>query len=126
MHKATKFFVTGGSGFIGSHLVDRLVNMGEVTVYDNLSSGKREFIEHHFMRDNFHFVKADLLDFETLKKSMVDHDSVFHLAANTNIRAGTKKLDLDLQNGIISFMLVKPISSLAFFIALHSRPNASL
>lgn len=45
------YFVTGGAGFIGSRLVDRLVNMGKVTVYDNLSSGKKEFIEHHLGKD---------------------------------------------------------------------------
>jgi len=45
----TKYFITGGAGFIGSHHVDRLVSSGEVTVYDNLSSGKKEFIQHHSM-----------------------------------------------------------------------------
>lgn len=42
-----KYLVTGGAGFIGSHLVDHLIDRGEVTVYDNLSSGRLEFIQHH-------------------------------------------------------------------------------
>lgn len=48
-----KYFVTGGAGFVGSHLVDRLMEVGEVTVHDNISSGKREFIEHHLSQRGF-------------------------------------------------------------------------
>ena len=58
-----KYFITGGAGFIGSHLVDRLMAEGnEVTVYDNLSSGRKEWIEPHFNKTGFQFVQADLLD----------------------------------------------------------------
>ena len=53
-----KYFVTGGAGFIGSHLVDRLIESGSVTVYDNLSSGRQEFISHHIGRPNFEFIKG--------------------------------------------------------------------
>jgi len=98
-----KYFVTGGAGFIGSHLVDRLMTEGnEVTVYDNLSSGKRELIEHHFGRDGFRFIQADLLDFETLKQSMQGHEVVWHLGANTDIPGGNKITDLDLKNCTIA------------------------
>ncbi len=97
-----RYFVTGGAGFIGSHLVDKLIKQGSVTVYDNLSSGKLEFIQHHRGKDNFQFIRADLQEFDTLKKAMKGHDVVFHLAANTNIRAGTAKIDLDLNSGTIS------------------------
>ena len=94
-----KAFVTGGAGFIGSHLVDRLMAEGaEVTVYDNLSSGKKEFIEHHIGKTNFHFIKADLLDFDALKKAMKGHEIIWHLAANTDIPRGNKITDLDLKN----------------------------
>jgi UDP-glucose 4-epimerase len=94
-----KAFVTGGSGFIGSHLVDRLMTEGvEVTVYDNLISGKKEFIERHVGRTNFHFIKADLLDFDVLKKAMKGHEIIWHLAANTDIPGGNKITDLDLKN----------------------------
>ena len=96
-----RYFVTGGAGFIGSNLVDRLVERGAVTVYDNLSSGKKEFIQHHEGKDGFRFIKADLLELDTLRKAMKGHDVVFHLAANTDIRAGTAKIDLDLKSGTI-------------------------
>jgi nucleoside-diphosphate-sugar epimerase len=66
-----RHFVSGGAGFIGSHLVDRLlVGDNSVTVYDNLSSGKKENIEHHQNKANFQFVQADLLDFDTLKDAI--------------------------------------------------------
>jgi UDP-glucose 4-epimerase len=62
-----KSFVTGGAGFIGSHLVDRLIDDGNsVTVYDDLSSGKREFIKHHLGDNKFTFIEADLIDNEKI------------------------------------------------------------
>ncbi len=100
--RAVRYFVTGGVGFIGSHLVDRLVNMGTVTVYDNLSSGKKEFIEHHLDREGFQFIQADLLEFNTLKKTIREHDVVFHMAANPEARAGIEDTDLDLKQGTIA------------------------
>ena len=55
-----KIFVTGGAGFIGSHLVDRLVaQKHEVIVFDNLSSGKLEFIQRHMDSGKIRFVKGD-------------------------------------------------------------------
>ena len=66
-----RYFITGGAGFIGSHLVDRLVGEGNiVTVYDNLVSGRKEDIKHHIGKDGLCFVRADLLDFNTLKEAM--------------------------------------------------------
>jgi UDP-glucose 4-epimerase len=99
----SKMFITGGAGFIGSHLVDKLIEAGnEVTVYDNLSSGKADNIKHHFGKDSFGFVEADLLDFETLKQSMKGHEVVCHLAANPEAREGITKTDLDLKIGTIA------------------------
>lgn len=70
----SRHFITGGAGFIGSHLVDRLVAEGsEVTVYDNLSSGKLDNVKHSFDQEGFSFIQADLLDLETLKESMRGH-----------------------------------------------------
>ncbi len=97
-----KYFVTGGAGFIGSHVVDRLVNKGEVTVYDNLSSGKEELIAHHLDRNNFQFIKANLMELDTLTKSMKGHGVVFHMAANPEARAGIKDTDLDLKQGVLA------------------------
>ena len=100
--KETAYFVTGGAGFIGSHLTDRLVETGTVTIYDNLSSGRVEFIEHHRGKSNFHFIKGDLLNLDTLKQAVGGHDVVFHLAANPDVRAGSEKTDLDLQQGTVA------------------------
>ncbi|MDD5037923.1 MAG: NAD-dependent epimerase/dehydratase family protein [Dehalococcoidales bacterium] len=95
----TRYFVTGGAGFIGSHLVDRLMNEGnQVTVYDNLVSGKKRDIEHHLGKPGFQFIQADLLDTETLKQAMDGHEVTWHLGANTDIPSGNRITDLDLNN----------------------------
>lgn len=84
-----KAFVTGGAGFIGSHLVDRLIEKGnKVTVFDNLSSGKKDFINNHFDNKNFIFIEDDLLDKKRIKETIKDHDVVFHIAANPDVRGG--------------------------------------
>lgn len=99
----SKLFVTGGSGFIGSHLVDRLVSEGHtVTVYDNLVSGKTKDIQHLIGRPDFRFIEADLLDFDTLNAAMKGHDIVWHLGANTDIPTGNRVTDLDLKNCTIA------------------------
>ncbi len=99
----TRHFVTGGAGFIGSHLVDRLIADGnEVTVYDNLVSGKRVWIERHLDKENFHFIQGDLLDLDTLKQTMEGHEVIWHLGANTDIPTGNKITDLDLNNCTIA------------------------
>lgn len=91
------YFVSGGAGFIGSHLIDRLVKTGNVTIYDNLSSGKKEFISHHEGEKGFHFIQEDLLDLETLKNAIRGSDIVFHLAANPDARLGIEDTSLDLK-----------------------------
>ena len=96
-------FITGGAGFIGSHLVDTLLNNGSsVTVYDNLSSGNKSFIHHHLKQEEFTFIQDDLLNLSRVKKEMKDHDVVFHLAANPHVRLGESHTDLDLNQGIVA------------------------
>jgi len=96
-------FVTGGAGFIGSHLVDRLIAEGnQVTVFDNLSSGKKEFIQQHIGNGNFKLMKADLLDLDKVKETMRKHDVVFHLAANPDARRGIENTELDLKQETIA------------------------
>ena len=97
--RVKRVFVTGGAGFIGSHLVDRLLTDGyEVTVFDNLSSGRRENVACHAGKSGFRFVEADLVDLEKTAAEMKGHDLVWHMAANTDIPGGFTRTDMDLKN----------------------------
>lgn len=97
-----RYFITGGAGFIGSHLADRLIHDGhEVTVFDNLSIGKKAFVEHHLSNPRFAFVQGDILYLGHLKKAMAGSDMVFHLAAISDIRRGVEDPRLDLEQGTI-------------------------
>jgi UDP-glucose 4-epimerase len=98
-----KAFVTGGAGFIGSHLVDSLIKQGHiVTVYDNLSSGNKQFISQHLKEDTCRFIQADLLEFKKIEKEIAGHDTVFHLAANPHVRLGEIRTDLDMNQGVVA------------------------
>lgn len=98
-----RIVVTGGAGFIGSHLTEKLLELGnEVTVVDNLSSGKKEFIEHLFENKNFNFVKDDLLNKEGLYKTLEGHELIFHLAANPDVRIGAENTYMHLEQNIIA------------------------
>jgi UDP-glucose 4-epimerase len=96
----TGYFITGGAGFIGSHLVERLLaeDSSRTTVYDNLVSGKRKNIARHLNNGKLRFVQADLLDYDKLRQEMAGHEIVWHLGANTDIPGGNKATDLDLKN----------------------------
>ena len=97
------YMVTGGAGFIGSALVDKLLADGEtVTVYDNLSGGRESFISQHFGSSDFEFIKADVLDFDRLLKAMDGHSVVWHLAANPDIRKGTESSRVDLEQNTLA------------------------
>ena len=99
----TNHFITGGAGFIGSYLIDRLMEEdGQVTAYDNLVSGKIEWIEHHMSKENFRFIQADLLVPDALTQAIKGHEIVWHLGANTDILAGNRITDLDLKNDTIA------------------------
>ncbi len=99
-----RYMVTGGAGFIGSHIVDMLMEHpgNEVIVYDNLSSGRKEFITHHMNSGRFELAVADLLDPASLKKAMDGVEFVFHIAANPDIRLGTVQTRTDLEQGTIA------------------------
>lgn len=98
-----KIIVTGGAGFIGSNLVDKLLlNGNQVTVIDNLSSGRMEFLETHKNDKNFKFIKTDLLDLENLKKAIHGSDMIFHLAANPDVRLGAENTRIHLDQNIIA------------------------
>lgn len=95
-------FVTGGAGFIGSHMVDRLVSLGHsVTVYDNLSTGFKRFLDGALRSGHAQLIEGDLLDLEGLKRSMAGHDVVFHFAANADVRFGIENPRRDLEQNTI-------------------------
>jgi UDP-glucose 4-epimerase len=99
---ATRVFITGGAGFIGSHVTDTLLQQGyRVTVYDNLSNGRRKFIQHHFGKPTFKFVEADILDSDRLVPEIEGHDLVWHLAANTDIIGGVDHPRRDLRDCVM-------------------------
>jgi nucleoside-diphosphate-sugar epimerase len=84
-YKYSRILVTGGAGFIGSHLVDRLLSNGfEVTVIDNLTAGRLENMDFKD-RQNFHFIEGDIRDFDLIKKALEDIDAVFHEAALVSV-----------------------------------------
>jgi nucleoside-diphosphate-sugar epimerase len=79
--KVEKCVVTGGAGFIGSHLVDKLIEIGcEVSVVDNLFTGSIENIKHHLSNSRFKFERISILN-NDLKQVFSGADTVFHLAA---------------------------------------------
>jgi UDP-glucose 4-epimerase len=96
-----KALVTGGAGFIGSHLIDALLAKGhEVACIDNFSSGKREFIEKNL--DKIELIEGDLLNRQDIKKALDDCDIVFHLAANPDVRVGAVNPKIHFDNNIIA------------------------
>ncbi len=127
-----KYFVTGGAGFIGSHLVDELIKKNnKVVVYDNLSLGSKEFIKDHFKNKNFKFIKGDLLDQKLLNKSIKGNDFVFHLAANSDIKKSSLSPKIDFEQGVlatfnvIEAMRLNKINKVAFssFFAIFGEPK---
>ena len=95
-----KILVTGGAGFIGSHLCDVLIADGHnVTVVDNLVLGKVENIEHLINNPNFRFFKEDLNNGHAMDMIFMDgeFDMVYHLAANSDIQKGGKDPMVDYQ-----------------------------
>ncbi len=98
-----KAFVTGGAGFIGSNLVDRLLADGHsVVAYDNLCSGFEEYFAPHRENDRFRFVRGDVLDVPELTDAMRGCDTVFHLAANADVRFGLNHPRRDLEQNTIA------------------------
>ncbi|KXS41515.1 MAG: UDP-glucose 4-epimerase [Methanohalophilus sp. T328-1] len=98
-----KILITGGAGFIGSHLVDSLVSEGyEVTVIDNLSSGNKEYIGPHLDKPNFTFLEADLLDEPAINEACSEIDLIYHVAANPDVRLGAENTKVHFDQNILT------------------------
>jgi UDP-glucose 4-epimerase len=95
--------VTGGAGFIGSHLVDRLISEEwKVRILDNFSSGRMENIEHHKGNRCVEILKGDLKGFEEIKKAVRDVDVVFHYAANPEVRVSTTNPEVHFNENVVA------------------------
>jgi UDP-glucose 4-epimerase len=104
-----KVFITGAAGFIGSSLADALLAQGrQVVGWDNFSTGQEKFIEDALKNPRFRMVQGDNLDLETLTTAMKGCDTVFHLAANADVRFGLQhpRKDLD-QNTVATFNVLE-------------------
>ncbi|MHA1579192.1 MAG: SDR family NAD(P)-dependent oxidoreductase [Candidatus Freyarchaeota archaeon] len=106
--KGEKALVTGGAGFIGSHLVDRLVEMGcDVVVLDNLSNSSLEYLQDYIDRGLVEFVEGDVRDFETVESCVEGSSLVFHFAAQYDVRRSVSDplYDFDVNvHGIINIL----------------------
>jgi UDP-glucose 4-epimerase len=102
-------FVTGAAGFIGSNLVDRLLSDGrQVVGWDNFSTGQPEFLLAAEKHPNFKLVRGDNLDLPALTAAMAGCGTVFHLAANADVRFGLEHPRKDLeQNTIATFNVLE-------------------
>jgi len=97
-----KVFISGGAGFIGSHLLHRLLRDPEVTrlvAFDNFSSGQRSYLEKALSDPRLRVVEADLKDLSTLRAAMEGSTVVYHLAANPDIAKAVTQPDIDFWEG---------------------------
>lgn len=100
-----KILVTGGAGFIGSHLIDSLLSKKyDVCCVDNLYLGRIENIKHHLNNKHFKFRKFDILEFKKLNNLFKRErfDTVFHLVANSDIKQSSIDTKLDLNLNLLS------------------------
>ncbi len=97
-----RILVTGGAGFIGSHLVDRLMREDvQVVVLDNLFRGRRKNLETHNNDEKFSFIKGDIRDYYICEKAVAGCDYVYHLAAQSNVMGAVTDLDYSFETNVI-------------------------
>ena len=102
MLKNRSILVTGGAGFIGSHLVERLLLDNEVTVLDNFSSGRIEFLEPYRDIPDFHLLTGDLMNPKILDNAVSGKDFIFHLAANPDVKLGSEDTHVHLEQNVLA------------------------
>ena len=96
-------FVTGAAGFIGSNLIDRLLADGKSVIgWDNFCTGQKKFLEGTLKNSSFKLIEGDNLDLPALTRAMAGCDTVFHLAANADVRFGLEHPAKDLQQNTVA------------------------
>lgn len=97
-----RYFITGGAGFLGSHLVGILLRdrEGDITVYDNFSTGRMSHLEEFSESPRLQIVEGNVGDLETLQAAIKGHDVVFHLASNSDIARAAEDPMIDFSDGI--------------------------
>ena len=98
-----KIFISGGAGFIGSHIVRRLFadfsDLYSITVFDNFTSGSRQHLENFFNNVNLNIIEGDIKDLQSLIAAMSGSDLVIHFAANPDIAKAITQPDIDFWEG---------------------------
>ena len=95
-------FISGGAGFIGSHLLRRLLRKEKVSrlvIFDNFTSGRRSYLNANIADSRLRIVEADLKDLDTLKTAMEGCETIYHLAANPDIAKAVTQPDIDFWEG---------------------------
>ena len=118
--------MTGCAGFIGSHLVDRLLNnQHEVVGLDNLSTGQLNFLTEALKNKNFTFTQLDLLNTNNLNKHFKNVDAVFHFSANADVRFGTMHPRKDLeQNTLVTYNILEAMRANGVKIIIFSSTGS--
>ncbi|MBS3795142.1 MAG: NAD-dependent epimerase/dehydratase family protein [Candidatus Thorarchaeota archaeon] len=99
-----RVLVTGGAGFIGSHLVDRLLDEYEVVVLDDLSGGDRRNIAHHADEEEFRFIEGSITTEEDVATALEGVDTVFHFAAQPDVRLSVDQPLFDFRINVVGTM----------------------
>jgi UDP-glucose 4-epimerase len=102
MTNASRYFIVGGAGFIGSHFTDRLLSdasVAAVTLYDNFSSGREWHYERHRNDKRLCVVRGDVKEVEALTTAMQGHDVAIHLASNPDIARAVTEPEIDFREG---------------------------
>lgn len=99
-----KILVTGGAGFIGSNVVEKLLETENthVTVVDNFATGRREFLQQHRNLADLRIIDADLMDIDQIDPYFSGLDAVIHLAANADVRFGWNHPRRDLEQNVVA------------------------
>ena len=99
---SNKYFIAGGAGFIGSHLVRKIFKEdtdSQITIYDNFSSGKKWHLSEAAENKNLNIIKADIKDIDALTGAVKGHDIVYHFASNPDISKAMTQPDIDFWEG---------------------------